>query len=367
MNTLDEASELHAARLADTLLTRGLLDERWAETFAATPRDLFLPAFYQRVHDGWKLITSKTAGQQRWLSMAYHDVTWVQRLNGPDHHAEGPACSCIQPSLAAQLLTLLPAHPQARICEIGSGTGWLTGLLTHRYGSDHIVGIELDPDLVEQARSTLAALGRHPQLLCADGFHGRREGAPYDAILSTAATTRIPQPWLDQTRQGGRIVTPLRGAIAVIDVVNNDKATGRFLPDPVQILPLRTPHASAPQGPANRTSPDGLAERTVSTALRDLRFRFVLGLLHPHLTVHDHGLLGDLTVTDPTGSQIRITALGKTDTQGGSAVWDTLCDAHGEWERTKRPGTADITLELSDGRQWASASTSPTAQRWPLH
>jgi protein-L-isoaspartate O-methyltransferase len=366
MNAPGQPSKLHAARLAGTLLTSGLLDERWAEAFAATPRDLFLPAFYQPGHDGWELITAATAGQQRWLSLAYHDVTWVQHFNGPRHHSETPACSCLQPSLAAQLLTMLPARPQARICEIGPGTGWLTGILTYRYGSDYVVGIELDPDLVDQARSTLAALGRHPRLLCADGFHGHRETAPYDAILSTAATTRIPQPWLDQTRQGGRIITPLRGAIAVIDVVDTGKATGRFLPGPVQILPLRTPHAAGPHVPPDRTSPDCPADSTAAITLRDPRFRFFLGLLHPHLTVHDHGLLSTLTVTDPTGSQIQVNALGKTDIEGGSLVWDLLCDAHSEWKLAKRPGPSDITLELSQGRQWACASTSPTAQRWLL-
>ncbi|HMH93814.1 MAG TPA: hypothetical protein VK586_22375 [Streptosporangiaceae bacterium] len=109
-------------------------------------------------------------------------------------------------------------------------------------------------------------------MICADGFNGHAERSPYDAIISTAAVTRLPKPWLTQTRPGSRIITPLRGAIAVIDVHGPGQATGRFLPEPVQILPLRTSQAHVLDEPA----PDNASvpkSASVITSFRDPRFR----------------------------------------------------------------------------------------------
>lgn len=49
-------------------------------------------------------------------------------------------------------------------------------------------------------------------VLTGDGVHGHREGAPFDRVLSTVATPRVPYAWITQTRPGGLVVTPWSSA-----------------------------------------------------------------------------------------------------------------------------------------------------------
>jgi protein-L-isoaspartate(D-aspartate) O-methyltransferase len=42
-----------------------------------------------------------------------------------------------------------------------------------------------------------------------DGYRGWPEAAPFDAIIVTAAPDHVPQPLVDQLREGGRMVLPL--------------------------------------------------------------------------------------------------------------------------------------------------------------
>ena len=42
-----------------------------------------------------------------------------------------------------------------------------------------------------------------------DGYQGWPEAAPFDAILVTCAPTKVPQPLMDQLKEGGRMVIPV--------------------------------------------------------------------------------------------------------------------------------------------------------------
>ncbi|MGH3925593.1 MAG: protein-L-isoaspartate O-methyltransferase family protein, partial [Pseudonocardiaceae bacterium] len=178
MSQISETGHRYAGELTQALVSRGALDESWADVFTQVPRHLFLPAFYTRAPGGWGLITPETVGPERWLQLAYHDVTWVQRLDGPGNIPGTPASSSIQPSLAAQMLIALDPGPGDHVLEVGAGTGWLTALLSYRCGAGNVTGIELDPELIRHARAALAELGYQPALIHADGFDGFAEHAP---------------------------------------------------------------------------------------------------------------------------------------------------------------------------------------------
>jgi protein-L-isoaspartate(D-aspartate) O-methyltransferase len=360
----ETASGRCAAQLARGLLARGLLDQPWAEAFTQIRRDLFLPTFYHRSGDSWQLITPETVGTARWLQLAYQDVTWVQRLNGPGGTPGAPASSCIQPSLAARMLTALTAGPGDRVLEIGAGTGWLTALLSHRCGADNITAVELDPELVDQARTTLNQLGHHATLSCADGFTGVPDHAPYDRLLSTAAVSHIPRPWLTQTRPGGRIVAPLRQAVAILDVGDQDQATGRFLPEPVQILPLRSTHDHSADDP--RTEPPPHPTTASAIALRDQRFRFFLGLRHPTLNGYDHGLLADIPVTGGHDTPAHEPPSGKAHVHGGPDTWTTISHTHEQWEHAGRPGPDNFLITVDKTGQWVRLTEPTPEQQWRI-
>jgi protein-L-isoaspartate(D-aspartate) O-methyltransferase len=53
-------------------------------------------------------------------------------------------------------------------------------------------------------------LGYHNvQVVTGDGSLGFSEGAPFDAIIVSAAAPRIPQPLVEQLAPGGRLIVPV--------------------------------------------------------------------------------------------------------------------------------------------------------------
>ncbi len=108
-------------------------------------------------------------------------------------------------ALMSQLLALLGGE---RVLEIGTGSGYQAAVLSHLAGP--VYSIEIDPELAERARTTLAALGYDTvHVRAGDGYFGWPEAAPFDAIIVTAAAPRLPEALLGQLRDGGRIVAPL--------------------------------------------------------------------------------------------------------------------------------------------------------------
>ena len=116
-----------------------------------------------------------------------------------------------QPYIVALMTQLLALHGGERVLEVGTGSGYQAAVLGQLAGE--IYSVEIDPVLAEQARTTLAAVGaRNVHVRAGDGFFGWPEAAPFDAIIITAATPRLPDRLRDQLREGGRVVVPLERA-----------------------------------------------------------------------------------------------------------------------------------------------------------
>ena len=75
-------------------------------------------------------------------------------------------------------------------------------------------GKQICEDIVEplakQAKSLLTSLGYQTiQFKTGDGYQGWEEHAPFDGIMVTAAPKQIPQPLVEQLKEGGRMVIPV--------------------------------------------------------------------------------------------------------------------------------------------------------------
>lgn len=113
------------------------------------------------------------------------------------------------PGIITALLRLLDVRPGDRVLEIGTGSGYTTAVLASLVGdSGHVTSIDVNPTLTARARALIDAAS--VVLVSSDGAYGHPPAAPFDRVIAWATPTVIPKAWTDQTRHGGRIVTPVK-------------------------------------------------------------------------------------------------------------------------------------------------------------
>ncbi|PSK89904.1 protein-L-isoaspartate(D-aspartate) O-methyltransferase [Murinocardiopsis flavida] len=125
----------------------------------------------------------------------------------------GTIRSCASaPSVVAMMLEQLDVQPGHRVLEIGAGTGYNAALLRELTGpGGQVTTIDIDTDVVEGARTGLAAAGYDDvTVLARDGALGDDAHAPYDRIIVTVGAWDVPSAWRDQLSAAGRMVVPLR-------------------------------------------------------------------------------------------------------------------------------------------------------------
>ncbi len=73
-----------------------------------------------------------------------------------------------------------------------------------------VYSVEIVEPLAKGAEATLARLGyKNIHLKVGDGYKGWPEEAPFDAIIVTCAPDKVPQPLVDQLKDGGRMIIPV--------------------------------------------------------------------------------------------------------------------------------------------------------------
>jgi protein-L-isoaspartate(D-aspartate) O-methyltransferase len=113
-----------------------------------------------------------------------------------------------QPSLSARMVEALRLAGSEHVLEVGTGYGYQTALLAQL--ASFVTSIERWPDLAEMARRHLMAQEiRNVRVVDGDGTKGVPSGAPYDAILVSAAFPEVPEPLVSQLRIAGRLVQPI--------------------------------------------------------------------------------------------------------------------------------------------------------------
>ena len=164
--------------VASQLARRGIADERVLAAFRSVPREAFVPA--------------DLAGS------AYED--------NPLPIGEDQTIS--QPYIVALMAEEAKIAPDARVLEVGAGSGYAAAILAQL--AKQVVSIERHASLAESARRALAGLGyANVELIHGDGSRGHPERAPYDAILVAAGAPAPPESLKEQLADGGRLVIPV--------------------------------------------------------------------------------------------------------------------------------------------------------------
>jgi protein-L-isoaspartate(D-aspartate) O-methyltransferase len=181
MNSAEEESALSALRrrMVDSQLrARGISDERVLRAMSRVPRHEFAP--------------------ERYRDQAYEDH--------PLPIGEGQTIS--QPYIVARMLEALALSPGDKVLEVGTGSGYLTALLGEL--AEQVFSVERHAALANAAGELLGRMGyTNVKVIVGDGSQGFAAGAPYNAVIVSAAAPEVPRALLDQLAEGGRMIIPV--------------------------------------------------------------------------------------------------------------------------------------------------------------
>jgi protein-L-isoaspartate(D-aspartate) O-methyltransferase len=162
------------------LIPRGIKHKKVLQAMTTVPRHLF-------VEEGLR-------------AQAYSDY--------PLPIGEGQTIS--QPFMVALMTEALALTGREKVLEIGAGSGYQAAVLSLM--AERVFSIERIPALASKARKVLDSLHySNVQIRVGDGTGGWPEEAPFDAIIVTAASPDVPQTYIDQLAEGGRLVIPVGG------------------------------------------------------------------------------------------------------------------------------------------------------------
>ena len=112
-----------------------------------------------------------------------------------------------QPFTVAFMTELLEVKPGDKVLEIGTGSGYQSAILKE-LGAE-VYSIERIKELYESAKDKLSQLGYDVRLKNDDGTKGWVANSPFDKIIVTAGSPKIPRQLLEQMNTGGRMVIPV--------------------------------------------------------------------------------------------------------------------------------------------------------------
>lgn len=122
--------------------------------------------------------------------------------------AIGSGQTISQPFIVALMTDLLKVGSGDKVLEVGTGSGYQAAVLAEIVRE--VFSVEIVEPLGREAARALSAAGyRNVHTRIGDGYAGWIEEAPFDAIIVTAAAPYVPQPLMDQLKNGGRMVIPL--------------------------------------------------------------------------------------------------------------------------------------------------------------
>lgn len=175
---MDRYKKLREWMVETQIVERGIKDKNVIEAMKKVPRHLFVPE--DIIEDAY---------DDRALPIGY-----------------GQTIS--QPYIVALMTELLELKGDEKVLEIGTGSGYQAAILAELVKEVHT--IERVEALAEEARKKFEKLGyKNIKVYIKDGTEGLPEEAPFDRIIITAATPKIPDPLVPQLKEGGIIVAPV--------------------------------------------------------------------------------------------------------------------------------------------------------------
>jgi protein-L-isoaspartate(D-aspartate) O-methyltransferase len=216
------------------LVERGIKNPRVLEAFRTVPRHRFLPP-----------------GSRR---QAYDD----------ESIPIGEGQTITPPYDVAFMTEVLDPKPTDRVYEVGTGSGYQSAILSRIV--KEVYSVEIHEPLSRRATQVHKELGyTNIHTRVGDGYEGWPEAAPFDSIIVTCAPEKVPQPLVDQLKEGGRLVIPLGTRFDQVVYVG-DKHDGKVKLKPLKptlFVPMtgRAQREAAAARAAKKTKSDGSEEK----------------------------------------------------------------------------------------------------------
>ncbi|GAC1337097.1 MAG: protein-L-isoaspartate(D-aspartate) O-methyltransferase [Isosphaeraceae bacterium] len=187
--------------IAGKLRAQGFKDPRVLEVISSLPRERFVPPE-----------SRSRARQDRAISIGFEQTI-------------------SQPYMVAVMTRELELTGTERVLEIGTGSGYQTAVLSKL--AAEVFTIERLPTLSLRARAVLDGIGiDNVRFMIGDGSLGWPGEAPFDRIIVTAASPRVPRRLGRQLAEGGTLVAPI-GTVReqLLDVIT--KVNGELHRNPI--------------------------------------------------------------------------------------------------------------------------------------
>ncbi len=173
-----EYDNLRDTMVESQLIPRGIRDERVLAAMRRVPRHLFVDELIRH--------------------SAYDDMALPI--------GEGQTIS--QPYMVAVMTELLELKGTEKVLEIGTGSGYQAAILAEL--AKEVWTIERIAVLTKRATEIFVSLGyENIHFKTGDGTLGWPEEAPFDRIVITAASPKIPDPLMDQLAVNGVLLAPV--------------------------------------------------------------------------------------------------------------------------------------------------------------
>jgi protein-L-isoaspartate(D-aspartate) O-methyltransferase len=164
--------------VSDYVEKAGVHDARVLAAMRRVPRHEFVPPAYR----------AKAYWDSAWPIGYKQTITW--------------------PSVVAQMTETLDPQREDRVLEIGTGSGYQAAVLSLLV--KEVYSIEIVRPLGQAAEKRLKHLSYHNVTTkIGDGYAGWKEHAPFDKIIVTCSPEKVPQPLVDQLKEGGRMIIPV--------------------------------------------------------------------------------------------------------------------------------------------------------------
>ena len=118
-----------------------------------------------------------------------------------------------QPFIVAYMTDMLDISPLHTVLEIGTGSGYQAAVLSEV--ALKVFTVERIKALADQTKILLEHYS-NVHMKIGNGYKGWEKNAPYDRIIVTAMPDYIPKSLVNQLKDGGKMIIPVKGNLILV-------------------------------------------------------------------------------------------------------------------------------------------------------